>query len=198
MPNRDSPGILVVDDQPDVRALLQTIGAAGMALATSSAWADQSVELPIAGEPRERPVTHGFPQKGPMILQRTRPPLLETPMEVFDRDVFTPNDQFYVRWHWAVIPTSVDAEAFRLAVETLPNDWRNGASPAQLETEVARKIENSIATLQGIKHIYTKVSDGVAVVTAEFRPGCLFLSSFHTFPAENTVVKTQSLIERRA
>ncbi|HET8871580.1 MAG TPA: efflux RND transporter permease subunit, partial [Aquabacterium sp.] len=29
-----------------------------------------------------------------------------------------------------------------------------GASPAQLETEVARKIENSIATLQGVKHIY--------------------------------------------
>jgi hypothetical protein len=40
-----------------------------------------------------------------MILQRTRPPLLETPMEVFDRGVFTPNDRFYVRWHWAVIPT---------------------------------------------------------------------------------------------
>ena len=37
-------------------------------------------------------------------------------MEVFDRCVFTPNDQFYVRWHWAVIPTSVDADAFRLAV----------------------------------------------------------------------------------
>ena len=36
-----------------------------------------------------------------------------------------------------------------------------GAAPAQLETEVARKIENSIATLQGVKHIYTKVQDGV-------------------------------------
>ena len=36
-----------------------------------------------------------------------------------------------------------------------------GASPAQLETDVARKIENSIATLQGVKHIYTKVQDGV-------------------------------------
>ncbi|MEH2487580.1 molybdopterin-dependent oxidoreductase [Bradyrhizobium sp. AZCC 2230] len=98
------------------RAVLGTIGVAGMALATSSAWADQSVELPIASGPRQRPVTHDFPQKGPMILQRTRPPLLETPMEVFDRGVFTPNDQFYVRWHWAVIPTSVDADAFRLAV----------------------------------------------------------------------------------
>jgi multidrug efflux pump subunit AcrB len=44
-----------------------------------------------------------------------------------------------------------------------------GASPAQLETEVARKLENSIATLQGLKHIYTTVQDGSAIVTAEFR-----------------------------
>lgn len=34
-------------------------------------------------------------------------------------------------------------------------------------------------------------------VQAEFRPGCLFLSSFHTFPSEHTVIKTQSLIEKR-
>src|SRR5512145_818659 len=44
-----------------------------------------------------------------------------------------------------------------------------GAAPAQMETEVARKIENSVATLQGIKHIYTKVQDGVTIVTVEFR-----------------------------
>ena len=51
-----------------------------------------------------------------MILQCTRPPLLETPFEVFDRGVFTPNDQFYVRWHWAVIPTEVAVDSFRLSV----------------------------------------------------------------------------------
>jgi multidrug efflux pump subunit AcrB len=44
----------------------------------------------------------------------------------------------------------------------------DGAAPAQLETEVARKIEDSIATLQGVKNIYTKVLDGVATVTVEF------------------------------
>jgi len=44
-----------------------------------------------------------------------------------------------------------------------------GAAPAQLETEVARKLENSIATVQGLKHIYTKVQDGGVTVTAEFR-----------------------------
>jgi hypothetical protein len=37
----------------------------------------------------------------------------------------------------------------------------------------------------------------LGLVCAEARPGCLFLSSFHTFPSEHTVVKTQSLIERR-
>ncbi len=44
-----------------------------------------------------------------------------------------------------------------------------GGSPAQLETEVARKIENSIASLEGLKNIYTKVQDGVVTITAEFR-----------------------------
>ena len=44
-----------------------------------------------------------------------------------------------------------------------------GAAPAQLETEVARKMENAIASLQGLKHIYTKVQDGGVTLTAEFR-----------------------------
>jgi multidrug efflux pump subunit AcrB len=44
-----------------------------------------------------------------------------------------------------------------------------GAAPAQIETEVARKIENALANLQDLKHIYTKVQDGVVNITAEFR-----------------------------
>ena len=44
-----------------------------------------------------------------------------------------------------------------------------GTAPAQMETEVARKIENSVATAQGVKHIYTKVQDGMATVTVEYR-----------------------------
>ena len=44
-----------------------------------------------------------------------------------------------------------------------------GAAPGQLESQVARKLENQIATLQGVKHIYTSLNDGVATVTAEFR-----------------------------
>jgi hypothetical protein len=34
-------------------------------------------------------------------------------------------------------------------------------------------------------------------IAAETRAGCLFLSTFHTFPDENAVVKSQSLIERK-
>ena len=44
-----------------------------------------------------------------------------------------------------------------------------GASPAQLETEVVRKVENSIASVQGLKHLYAKIQDGTATITAEFR-----------------------------
>jgi DMSO/TMAO reductase YedYZ molybdopterin-dependent catalytic subunit len=74
------------------------------------------VTLPLPGGPDKRPITTAFPQKGPLILQRSRPPLLETPFEVFDQSVFTPNNHFFVRWHWAVIPTAVNVETFRLAV----------------------------------------------------------------------------------
>ena len=44
-----------------------------------------------------------------------------------------------------------------------------GASPGQMETEVARKIEDSVATLQGVKHIYTLVQMGSVTITVEFR-----------------------------
>src|SRR5580692_7005831 len=96
------------------RQLLAT--AAAGAMFSTVAKAEKLVDLPLPGGPDARTITTAFPQKGPMILQRTRPPLLETPFEVFDRGTLTPNDQFYVRWHWAVIPTSIDSEKFRLAV----------------------------------------------------------------------------------
>ena len=44
-----------------------------------------------------------------------------------------------------------------------------GASPAQLETEVVRRIENAIATTTGLKHLYATTQDGIATITAEFR-----------------------------
>ena len=44
-----------------------------------------------------------------------------------------------------------------------------GASPGLLETEVSRKLENAIASIQGLKHQYSRIVDGTVVLTAEFR-----------------------------
>lgn len=44
-----------------------------------------------------------------------------------------------------------------------------GASPSQLETDVARKLENALATVQGVRHIYSNLTEGEARLTIEFR-----------------------------
>jgi multidrug efflux pump subunit AcrB len=43
-----------------------------------------------------------------------------------------------------------------------------GAAPAQLETEVARRVEDSLATLSGLKHIRTSITDGRVSIKAQF------------------------------
>src|SRR4029077_20018771 len=121
------------------RRLLGAAGVGALAL-TNPSWAETTIDLPLPGGPGARPITTGFPQKGPMILQRTRPTLLETPFEVFDKGVFTPNHQFYVRWHWAAIPNDIDIGKFSLTVrghvnQTLSlslNDILHGLPSVQL------------------------------------------------------------------
>ena len=103
------------------RRILQAASIVAALPPTSPAWADVFVNLDLPGGPDRRSVTTAFPQKGRMIFQRTRPPLLETPFEVFDRGVFTPNDEFFVRWHWALIPTDVDVATFKLSVRGYVN-----------------------------------------------------------------------------
>jgi DMSO/TMAO reductase YedYZ molybdopterin-dependent catalytic subunit len=98
------------------RNLLRQAGIAGLAAFASPGWAQEVVHLPFPGGVDERQLTTAFPQKGKMVLQRARAPLLETPFEVFDKGVFTPNDEFFVRWHWSFIPTSIDVDTFRLDV----------------------------------------------------------------------------------
>jgi DMSO/TMAO reductase YedYZ molybdopterin-dependent catalytic subunit len=88
------------------------LGVAGGAIAA----ANGIVDLHLPGGPSERPLTPRFPQKGEMIVQRIRPPLLETPFEVFDSGVITPNDRHFVRWHYSDIPTSIDVASYRVAV----------------------------------------------------------------------------------
>ena len=56
-----------------------------------------------------------YPQKADLILLTDRPPQLETPLHYFESDL-TPNEAFFVRWHLAGVPTSVDTRTFRVAV----------------------------------------------------------------------------------
>jgi len=97
------------------RQALGLLGA-GAGLAGAPLWAQSLVDLHLPGGNGNRPTTNAFPGKKNMILQRSRAPLLETPIDAFDGQVFTPNDRFFVRWHYADIPVSVDVRAFRLAV----------------------------------------------------------------------------------
>jgi len=105
---------------PQVSRRCFLAGLGGMGLtgllspSAQEAMAATFAELPFANGRRD--LVTNFPQKGAMLLQRTRPPLLETPFEVFDRGVFTPNDRFYVRWHLPNIPSTVDPATFRLNI----------------------------------------------------------------------------------
>ena len=44
-----------------------------------------------------------------------------------------------------------------------------GASPSQLEAEVTRKVEDSVATVPNVKRIMSTVSEGVSTTTIEFQ-----------------------------
>ncbi|KAK0351398.1 hypothetical protein LTR94_025115, partial [Friedmanniomyces endolithicus] len=48
---------------------------------------------------------------------------------------------------------------------------RPGAAPTEMEVQVTRVIEDSIAGLSGVRHIYSNVSDGVSSTTIEFELG---------------------------
>jgi multidrug efflux pump subunit AcrB len=43
-----------------------------------------------------------------------------------------------------------------------------GAAPAQLETEVARRVEDSLASVSGVNHIRTTITDGSVTISVEF------------------------------
>src|SRR4030088_1862976 len=98
------------------RRVLGGMGIASLALMSSPASAQETAGMHVPGGPSTRIITTSYPQKGRMILQRSSPPWLETPFEVFDNGVFTPNDQHYVSWHWANFPSDIDVDSFRLTV----------------------------------------------------------------------------------
>ena len=68
----------------------------------------ERVTLPFENGTRE---LVAFPQKRPLIVLTSRPPQLETPFSVFNEGLLTPNDAFFVRYHWSGLPLSIDPAA---------------------------------------------------------------------------------------
>ncbi len=98
------------------RRKLLSLGAASSAVAAFPGLglaAQSAVQLPFGYGERD---LVAFPEKKPLIVLTSRPPQLETPFALFDNKIITPNDEFFVRYHWAGVPTSVDPTTFRLKI----------------------------------------------------------------------------------
>ena len=89
------------------RLLAGGAGALAAGLAGRSFAQAAAVELPFVNGKRE---LVAFPEKRPLIVLTTRPPQLETPFEVFNQGIVTPNDAFFVRYHNSGVPRSVDPD----------------------------------------------------------------------------------------
>ena len=104
----------------DRRRFIHMLGAlsAGAALGNpvtrAFAGTGQRIALPFENGERE---LMAFPQKRPLIVQTMRPPQLETPFGVFNEGLLTPNDAFFVRYHWSGIPTAIDPATYQIRID---------------------------------------------------------------------------------
>jgi sulfite dehydrogenase len=122
---------------PDRRSFLRTAGSLAVSAALGArpmdAIAADMTTLPFSNG--ERPLAK-YPQKRPLIVLTSRPPQLETPFEVFDEGVLTPNDAFFVRYHLAGIPTEIDADTFRVQIKGKVN------TPLTLSLSDLKKLDS--------------------------------------------------------
>ena len=86
-----------------------SLAASAVALTTS---ATATTRQPIDSQSVSKVA---FPEKRPLITYSDRPPILETPIEVFTKAI-TPNDEFFVRWHMPKIPTHLSIDTYRIKV----------------------------------------------------------------------------------
>ena len=93
-------------------ALIASSGVLGGSSLTS--FAEETVNLPF--DNGTRPLIK-YPQKRPMIGLTARPPQLETPFSIFNENVITPNDAFFVRYHLADVPLDIDPDKFSLEIK---------------------------------------------------------------------------------
>lgn len=114
MPDRPPPRLLLPHGATR-RQWLRQAGLLGLG-GLIAGCRDRKASGPSANlQPYEQPVEQ-FPGKVPMGVLNDRSPQLETPWRYFADDI-TPNDAFFVRWHYQAIPTDVDLGTWRLKVD---------------------------------------------------------------------------------
>lgn len=89
---------------------------AGLILGASTLFGKENSQKIITDAKEYVPPVIAFPQKKPLKTISDRPPLLESPRDIFTQAI-TPNDQFFVRWHMPDIPTYIDLKEFRLEIK---------------------------------------------------------------------------------
>ena len=89
---------------------------AGLILGASTLFGKQAAKPIVTTTKEFVPPMIAFPQKKPLKTISDRPPLLESPRDIYTQAI-TPNDQFFVRWHMPDIPTYIDLNEFRLQVK---------------------------------------------------------------------------------
>ena len=100
----------------DRRSVVRAAG--GLAASAVAPWplrafAQAAVDLPLANGHR---LLARYPEKRPLIVLTSRPPQLETPWEVFNEGLITPNDAFFVRYHNAGLPGSMDGDTHAIRI----------------------------------------------------------------------------------
>jgi sulfite dehydrogenase len=125
------------------RTFVQTAGlfvaAAPIAATLAAASATDTAEgVSFAAGPRQ---WVRYPGKRPLIRVTTRPPHLETPFSVFNEGPITANDAFFVRYHLANIPLSIDPATYRLTVKGLVN------SPLTLSLAELKKLAEPVEVI---------------------------------------------------
>ena len=95
------------------KVIAAALAGGASSLVPSWAKAVEKVNMPFAYGERD---LIAFPEKKPMIVLTSRPPQLETPFSYYDNHVITPNNEFFVRYHMAGIPTTIDPATYKLKI----------------------------------------------------------------------------------
>lgn len=131
-----------------------------------------------------KPILSSFPQKKDMVIVHTRPPHLETPFEVFNDGLLTPNDRFFVRYHLADLPTFIDSDTYTIKISGLVDKEIN-LSLAELKSIEGQQEIIAVQQCTGNSRGYSSPR----VFGAQLGNGAMGNAKFKGVPLKNVLAK---------